>query len=202
VLIDPDLLATLPPREFRAGLYEVIKYGVINSPALFERMAQDSVRVLGMDPLIVEEIVAESVRIKAEVVSTDEKEGGLRRILNYGHTIGHALEAETAYERLLHGEAVAFGMRAVTHLGRILGTASTPDCERMLAAIDAYGRIPDLRGISAESLTARLASDKKTIQGKVHFVLPEGIGKVTVRSGVDPDLVLQATRTALAELCA
>ena len=115
VLIDPAFLETLPPREYRAGLYEVIKAGIIASPALFDRMAHDSQKVLAMDPAVVDEIIAESVRIKAEVVSADEKESGLRRILNFGHTIGHALEAETKYERFLHGEAVAFGMRAAVH---------------------------------------------------------------------------------------
>ncbi len=199
VLVDPDLLATLPKREYQAGLYEVLKYGVISSPALFDRMALEPDRVLGMDPAVVGELVAESVRIKAEVVSADEKESGVRRILNFGHTIGHALEAESSYKLVLHGEAVSFGMRAVTHLGRLIGSASTADCTRILQAINAYGPIPSLAGIRAEALVARLGSDKKTIQGKIHFVLPEAVGKVVVRSGIDPALVLKATRIALAE---
>jgi len=202
VLVDPDVLATLPEREYRAGLYEVIKYGVISSQKLFERMAGDAVKVMAKDPAIIEEIVAESVRIKAEVVSADEKESGLRRILNYGHTIGHALEAETDYKRLLHGEAVAFGMRAVTHLSALNGMLPSTEAARMIAAIDAYGRIPALEGIRAEALVARLGSDKKTIQGKVHFVLAEAVGKVVVRSGIDPELVREATHKTLEELAA
>jgi 3-dehydroquinate synthase len=200
VLVDPDLLATLPEREYRAGLYEVVKCGIIASSKLFERMSSDSGRVIAMDPDVVEEIVAESVRIKAEVVTADEKEGGLRRILNFGHTLGHALEAETKYQRLLHGEAVAFGMRAATHLGRLAGTVSNDEAARMIEAVAAYGPIPKLDGIRAENLVGRLGSDKKTIQGKVHFVLPEAVGRVVIRSGVDPELVLEAARTALAEL--
>jgi len=202
VLVDPDVLATLPEREYRAGLYEVIKYGVISSPGLFERMARDAPKVMAKDPAIVEEIVAESVRIKAEVVSADEKEGGLRRILNYGHTIGHALEAETDYQQFLHGEAVAFGMRAVTHLSVLNGMLDSTVAARMIGAIDTYGRIPALDGIRAEALVARLGSDKKTIQGKVHFVLAEAVGKVVVRSGIDPGLVREATRMSLEELAA
>lgn len=200
VLIDPDVIATLPAREYRAGLYEVLKCGIIRSPKLFERMSADAAKVLAMDAAVVEEIIAESVRIKAEVVSADEKEGGLRRILNYGHTIGHALEAETQYKRLLHGEAVAFGMRAVSHLGRLVGTCSEADAKMMNDAIDAYGALPALDGVTAESLVARLGSDKKTIQGRVHFVLAESIGSVVVRSGIEVPVIREATERALREL--
>jgi 3-dehydroquinate synthase len=202
VLIDPDVLTTLPVREYRAGLYEVLKCGIIRSPGLFERMSRDAAKVLAMDPAIVEEIIAESVRIKAEVVSADEKEGGLRRILNYGHTIGHALEAETQYKRLLHGEAVAFGMRAVSHLGRLTGTCSEADARLMNDSISAYGALPALDGVTVDSLVSRLGSDKKTIQGRVHFVLAECIGSVVVRSGIEESLIREATRCALKELAA
>jgi 3-dehydroquinate synthase len=200
VLIDPDVLETLPKREYRAGLYEVIKTGIIRSPRLFDWLAHDYRKVLGLDAEVVEEVIAESVRIKAEVVSADEKEGDLRRILNFGHTLGHALEAETSYSRLLHGEAVAFGMRAATHLGRQMGLLSDADHRRIVACIDSYGPIPPLDGIGANNLMKRLASDKKTIQGRVHFVLPTGIGAVRITSEVDPRDVLEATETALGEL--
>ena len=197
VLVDPDVLTTLPDREYRAGLFEVVKYGVISSPELFELLTSRSKDVLAGIPDAVDRIVAESVRIKAEVVSADEKESDLRRILNFGHTIGHALEAETKYERFLHGEAVAFGMKAATHLARIAGLLRASDCDAILKTVDLYGPIPSLAGIAAESLAARLVSDKKTIQGKVHFVLPDRIGHVVVRSGISEADVLQATRAAL-----
>ncbi|MCC6589970.1 MAG: 3-dehydroquinate synthase [Bryobacterales bacterium] len=200
VLIDPDLVRTLPAREYRAGLYEVIKSGIIASPDLFETMALEYSAVLSMQPDIVETIIAESVRIKAEVVSADERESDLRRILNFGHTIGHALEAETGYSRLLHGEAVAFGMRAVSHLGRFLGITSEQTHNSILQCIDAYGPIPGLEDILAENLLNRLVSDKKTIQGKVHFVFASSIGRTAIRSGVDPILIRQAIDTALSEL--
>jgi 3-dehydroquinate synthase len=198
VLVDPEVLRTLPEREYRAGLYEVIKHGVIASPDLFELMTRRVDDVLAQQPDLVDRIVAESVRIKAEVVSADEKESDLRRILNFGHTIGHALEAETKYERLLHGEAVAFGMRTATLLAADVGLLNGADCDAILQTVQMYGPIPALDGITAEALTARLGSDKKTIQGKVHFVLPDRIGHAVVRSDIDRAQVLQAVRSALA----
>jgi len=132
------------------------------------------------------------------VVSTDEREGDLRRILNFGHTFGHALEAETGYARFLHGEAVAWGMRVAVYLAESTGHLSAEDAVEILDQIRLYGPIPPLDGIPAENLLARLVHDKKTVQGKVHFVLPVRIGEVTVVSGIDEKLVLQAIRTALA----
>jgi 3-dehydroquinate synthase len=136
--------------------------------------------------------------MKAEVVSSDEREGDLRRILNFGHTFGHALESETQYRRFLHGEAVAWGMRAAIYLGEITGHVSAEDSLEMLNLIKEYGPIPPVNGIAAENLAARLVHDKKTVQGKVHFVLPVRIGEVTVVSGIDEKPVLDAIRSALA----
>jgi 3-dehydroquinate synthase len=146
----------------------------------------------------VDHIIAESVRMKCEVVSSDEREGDLRRILNFGHTFGHALESETGYTRFLHGEAVAWGMRAAIYLGETTGYVSAEDAVEMMEAIAAYGPIPSFDGIRAESLLARLVHDKKTVQGKVHFVLPVRIGEVTVVSGMSEKVVLEAIRSALA----
>jgi len=197
VLIDPSVLETLPEREYRAGLYEVLKAGIIREPALFHYLEEHSAEVLGRAPAAVDYIIAESVRMKAEVVSSDEREGDLRRILNFGHTFGHALEAETGYRRFLHGEAVAWGMRAAIYLGEMTGHASAEDSVDMLNLIAAYGPIPPVRAIPAEKLAARLVHDKKTVQGNVHFVLPVRIGEVTVVSGIDDKLVLDAIRSAL-----
>jgi 3-dehydroquinate synthase len=198
VLIDPDVLATLPDREYRAGLFEVIKYGVIRSAPLFQLLFERRDAVMAKDPAVVDRIVTESVRIKAEVVSADERESDVRRILNFGHTFGHALEAETAYQRYLHGEAVGFGMRAAVHLAKSLGHVPAPDAAGILDVVDRYGPIPALRDIPAERIAARLVKDKKTIQGKIHFVLPKRIGEVAVVSGVDDGAVLSAIRSALA----
>ena len=198
VLIDPEVLRTLPEREYRAGLYEVLKCGVIRSKTLFDQMAFQSADILGQHPGIVESIICESVRIKCEVVTADEKEGDLRRILNFGHTIGHALEAETKYTRFLHGEAVAFGMNAATHLAHLNGTLPLADCNTILNCIELFGPIPKLDGISADTLLNRLGSDKKTLHGKVHFVLPTRIGEVTIVTGIDSELIRKATTAALA----
>jgi 3-dehydroquinate synthase len=198
VLIDPAALDTLPEREYCAGLFEVIKYGVIASPSLFRLLSERQSEVAARLPAVVDEIIAESVRIKAEVVSADEREGGIRRILNFGHTLGHALEAETAYSRFLHGEAVAFGMQAAVHLAESTRHLAPEDGESIRRTIRAYGPIPNLNGIPAANLLERLVADKKTIQGKVHFVLPRKIGEVTVVSGVEEHLVLSAIQASLA----
>jgi 3-dehydroquinate synthase len=196
-LIDPDVLATLPKREYRAGLFEVIKCGIIRSPGLFRLLAEKRAEVLAHAPGVVLEMIGESVRIKAEVVSQDERESGLRRILNFGHTIGHALEAETGYARYLHGEAVAFGMKAAVHLAHKTGHLAEPDGAAILDTIALYGPVSPPYGISAERLAERLKSDKKTRQGSVHFVLPERIGQVTVLSGIPEPVVLSAIQAAL-----
>jgi len=197
VLIDPAVLATLPEREYRAGLYEIVKAGIIREPDLFRFLADRSPEVLARQPQAVDRIIADSVRMKCEVVSADEREGDLRRILNFGHTFGHALEAETGYTRFLHGEAVAFGMRAAACLGQLAVYLSAEDAVEILEMLRLYGPIPPLDGIPAANLLARLVHDKKTVQGKVHFVLPVRIGEVTVVSGLDETLVLESIRSAL-----
>ena len=198
VLTDPAVLDTLPEREYRAGLWEIVKAGIIREAALFDYLAGSRDEVLARKPAAMDHIIAESVRMKAEVVSSDEREGDMRRILNFGHTFGHALEAETEYKRLLHGEAVAWGMRAAIYLGQSTGYVSAEDAVEMLQMIEDYGPIPSLAGIRAENLLARMVHDKKTVQGKVHFVLPVRIGEVTVVSGIENPLVLEAIRSALA----
>jgi 3-dehydroquinate synthase len=197
VLIDPAVLETLPEREYRAGLYEILKAGIIRDPDLFAFLSESHEAVLARDPAAVDRIIADSVRMKVEVVSADEREGDLRRILNFGHTFGHALEAETRYTRFLHGEAVAWGMRAAILLGEMGGYCAAEDCVDMLQLIASYGPIPPLDGISAENLEARLVHDKKTVRGKVHFILPVRIGEVVVTSDVDPLMVREAIRGAL-----
>jgi 3-dehydroquinate synthase len=197
VLIDPAVLDTLPDREYRAGLYEIVKAGIIRDVELFRYLSENSRDVLARTPAAVDRIIEDAVRMKAEVVSSDEREGDLRRILNFGHTFGHALEAETQYTRFLHGEAVAWGMRAAVYLAEMTGHLSAEDSVEILAAIDLYGPIPPVGGIPAGNLVARLVHDKKTIQGKVHFVLPTRVGEVTVVSGVEQKLVLEAIRSAL-----
>jgi len=197
VLIDPEVLRTLPPREYRAGLYEIVKAGVIRDAELFHVMDQCAPAVLAQEPATLERIIAAAVRIKAEVVTADEREGDLRRILNFGHTFGHALEAETRYERFLHGEAVAWGMRAATILAEKTGRLPASEAVSIHSVVAKYGPIPGLDGIEPAHLAARLRSDKKTVQGQVHFVLPVKIGEVAIVSGVEDRLVLESIQAAL-----
>ena len=192
VLIDPDVLRTLSEREYRAGLFEVIKCAIIRDPELFEQLKTQSDAVRARNPDIVDQLIAAAVRVKVEVVSADEREGNLRRILNFGHTIGHAIEAETKYNRFLHGEAVAWGMLAAIRLAELTRDLSASDASSMREMIESYGSLPPADDLDADHLVARLASDKKTLQGKVHFVLPVAIGRVKISSGIEPALVRRA----------
>jgi 3-dehydroquinate synthase len=198
VLIDPAALDSLPEREYRAGIYEVIKCGIIRDRPLFQFLTDERPAVLGRAPAAVTRMIADAVRIKAEVVAADERESDLRRILNFGHTFGHALEAETGYTRFLHGEAVAFGMRAAVYLAQLTGYLSSEDSVDILEVIAAYGPIPELSGVFIDGLMERLLHDKKTVRGTVHFVLPVRIGEVAVVPVVEERLVRQAIRSALA----
>ena len=197
VLIDPQVLASLPDREYCAGLFEIIKCGIIADPDLFEVLRTQHARVLAQNSETLERIISDSVRIKADVVTADEKEGGLRRILNFGHTFGHALEAETGYERLLHGEAVGWGMKAATELSRLEGVLSDADALSINECIDSYHGIPTLGDIDPARIAARLRSDKKTVGGRIHFVLAERIGATRVTADVDEVNVRTAIRTTL-----
>ncbi len=199
VLIDPGVLASLPDREYRAGLYEIIKAGVIRSEPLFRLLSERRDEVLRQSPEVVDWMIAESVRIKAEVVSSDERESGLRRILNFGHTFGHALEAETHYRRFLHGQAVSWGMRAATRLAQSLEMLPPEDSAAIVRVLDAYGPIPKCDGISRVNLQVRLMRDKKTIQNRINFVLPVRIGEAVVRSDVPIAAAQHAIEDSLAE---
>src|SRR5438876_11791563 len=191
VLIDPGVLSTLPNREFRAGLYEALKCGVIGDVELFLRFEQNRDRILKRDPQELEWLIAQSVKLKAEVVSADEHEGGLRRVLNLGHTIGHALEAETGYQRSLHGEAVAWGMIAATNIALSVRRTDSVTAGRIADAILSLGRLPEIN-VNPRKILARLQSDKKTQNGVVHFVLPREIGKVEIANDVPENAVLEA----------
>jgi 3-dehydroquinate synthase len=191
VLIDPEVLSSLPEREYCAGLYEALKCGVIGNPELFREFEQNRAAIAKRDPATMERLIAESVRLKAHVVSVDEKENGLRRVLNFGHTIGHALEAETGYRTLLHGEAVAWGMVAAARIAADVGKLDSKDAERISVATREVGRLPKLE-VRARNIARRLHSDKKTRNGKVHLVLPTEIGKVEIVSDVPEKVVLAA----------
>jgi 3-dehydroquinate synthase len=147
--------------------------------------------ILERDPEVVEQVIADSVRLKASVVSADEREGGLRQVLNFGHTIGHALEAETRYIQLLHGEAVAWGMIAATHIAVAVGKLNSVTAGRITDSIMGLGKLPRMK-FNPANIVKRLRSDKKTRKGVIHFVLPREIGKVEVTSDVPVTIIRSA----------
>ncbi len=178
VIADPNALQTLPHREYRSGLYEVIKYGVIADAELFQFLERRMLALLRRDPAALAWVVTRCIRIKAHVVAKDERERGLRHILNFGHTLGHALEAATRYRRFLHGEAVAWGMLAATLFGLATGRLSESEATRVVRLISNVGPLPSLDGIHATRLRPILAGDKKARSGRILWVLPRRIGKV------------------------
>jgi 3-dehydroquinate synthase len=200
VFADTDLLGTLPPAQLRAGLQESIKAGIIYDAKLFRYMEQNADAILAAkkspDPAVLTRIVAASVRVKADVVSQDEKESGLRMILNFGHTIGHAIEAATNYKQLLHGEAVAWGSIAALNVATARKTIPQKDADRITQLILRYGPLPPFKA-TAEKLVALTSRDKKNRSGIRSFVLPTAIGKTEiVRDVTEPEL-LTATESML-----
>ena len=181
VLADPDTLRTLPPREWTAGLAEVIKYGMIADEAFFAYLEQHMDRLLKLDAEPVGHIIARSCEIKASVVAQDERESDLRRILNYGHTIGHALESLGGYRKLIHGEAVAIGMVQEADLARHLGRCAPDVVERQRALVSRAGLPDAMPAATFHQLWAAMQHDKKVAQGRVHCVLPERIGRVVIQ---------------------
>ncbi len=191
VFIDPATLASLPVREYRAGLFEALKAGIIRDRRIFEFMEENRERILRRDPGSLEWLIAEAVRVKAAVVGEDERERGVRRILNLGHTLGHALEAETGYRRFLHGEAVAWGMVGAAMIAAGMQRISSGTAQRIISAVLAYGPLPKVN-VRPRAILRRLLQDKKTVHDRVHFVLPVEIGKVEIVNDVPEKAVLQA----------
>ncbi|MFL6427373.1 MAG: 3-dehydroquinate synthase [Acidobacteriaceae bacterium] len=195
VLADTTVLRTLPPAELRAGLFESLKAGLIYDAALFEFIEQHTESLLRQEAAPLTHVIAESVRIKACVVSQDEREAGLRMILNFGHTVGHAIEALTHYRGLLHGEAVGWGMRVAVEASRMRELPSA-EADRILAAIDAFG-LPPLPRLTARRLLNAAAGDKKRIGGIRHLVLLERIGQAQVANDLTDGELLQAIQRGL-----
>lgn len=183
VFADVGVLETLPPRELRAGLFESVKAGIIRDPGLFRFLESNRESILACDPAALKRVVGASIAMKAEVVGIDERESGLRMILNFGHTLGHAIEAVTGYKKLLHGEAIAWGMLAALRISRSRHLLSEKDAHRMEQLIRAYGPLPRFRARIPELLEAA-GRDKKNTAGTRRFVLTPGIGKAIVVENV------------------
>ena len=185
VWIDTATLASLPRREFLSGLGEVIKYGVIWDEEFFAYLETNRDKILQLAPDALTHIVRRSCEIKSEVVSKDERESGLRAILNYGHTIGHAIETITGYKKYLHGEAVSIGMYLEAKLSHQIGLLEKKAVARIKALIDSYELPSEMPGeIEINDLIEKMQIDKKTVGGKMHFVLPEIVGSVRIHSGI------------------
>lgn len=195
VFADVQTLQTLPERELRAGLYESIKAAIIRDARLFSYLERNSASILARDPKALEHVIAASIRIKADVVGEDERENGVRMILNLGHTLGHALEAATSYRRYLHGEAVGLGMIAAVHIGLLRKTLSAAQAARIVELIALYGPLPKAT-FNATHLLAASARDKKNSAGVRRFVLPVGIGNAIVVEDVT-DTELRAAASAM-----
>ena len=196
VFADIGVLATLPDRELRAGLMESVKAGIIRDRSLVRFMEEHAEEVLGRDPKALEKVIAASIRMKAGVVSQDERESGLRMILNFGHTVGHALEQATGYKTLLHGEAVGWGMVAALYVARERGTITGRQLERLEKLIHLYGPLPALK-LRASKVVASTGSDKKNVGGVRRFVLPLGIGDAGVVEDVTAAELEAAVRYVL-----
>jgi 3-dehydroquinate synthase len=196
VVSDPLCLATLPRREFRSGLYEVVKYGVIASRGLFDLLVKDTKAVLARTPAVLVPAIVESCRIKADVVTKDERESGLRRILNFGHTIGHALEALTGYRRFRHGEAIAHGMLGAADLAAARGALSGDDQEALAALITKLGPLPAVNDLGIGDALEAIRRDKKVLHGRLHYVIATSIGTTATVDDVTEDEL----RAALARL--
>lgn len=195
VVIDPSLLKTLPSREFRAGMAEVIKYGVIWDQDLFTKLEAGD-RLDSLDYVsdeLLETIITRSCQAKAEVVSQDEKEAGLRAILNYGHTIGHAVESLTNYKQFVHGEAVAIGMVAAGKIAVEMGLWTKEQAQRQDTLIVKTGLPTEIPSkLTVEDILETIKSDKKVKAGKVRFILPTSIGEVIITDQVTPEIVISA----------
>jgi 3-dehydroquinate synthase len=195
VVIDPEFLGSLPRREFRAGLYEVVKYGVIASRPLFERLQAGMKALFAREPDVLVPVIADCCRIKGAVVEQDERESGPRRALNFGHTLGHALEAATKYRRFRHGEAVGYGMLAAANLAVTRGAMPAADRDALRELIAQMGPMPSVADLSAAQVVEAVSRDKKVIAGHLHFVLPTAIGAITTVTDVTPDELIAAARS-------
>jgi len=196
VFIDIDTLRTLPEREFYSGMAEIIKYGVIADGRLFDTLQVDRQDILAHGDSLVK-IIKRSCEIKADVVSKDEREAGLRAILNYGHTIGHAIETVTGYKKYLHGEAVSIGMVAAADIAVKIGIMKRREAERIRELVEMYnlpGTVPD--DLNAGDLISAMAIDKKAKAGRLNFVLPESIGTVRIENDVDKKLIEEVLKSS------
>jgi 3-dehydroquinate synthase len=194
VAVDPSLVDTLPRREFRAGLYEVVKYGMIADRALFDRVAANLTALFARQTFVLEPVIAACCRIKAAIVENDEREHGMRRILNFGHTAGHALEAVTKYRRFRHGEAVGYGMLAASELAVARGAMQSEDRDALARLVVQMGPLPPVGDLTAAQVVQAMRRDKKVLNGRLRFIVTPKIGEAVVLDDVSEKELTQALR--------
>jgi 3-dehydroquinate synthase len=194
VVIDPAFLKTLPARELQSGAYEVLKCAVLADRALFEALGDAPERLSAWERVDLENAIASACRIKAEIVEKDEREDGLRRVLNLGHTLGHALESVTRYRRFTHGEAVGWGLIGAAWIARRRGVLGESAYDAIAAAVDRLGPRPRLSDLDGAQVLQAVRRDKKVRAGKLAFVLPTRIGRVVVEPDVQPSEVTRALK--------
>ncbi len=192
VLIDSATLSTLPRRELLSGLAEVVKCGAIADPKLFATLERKAREILGLNPEVLIPAIVACCRIKARVVEQDEREEGFRAILNFGHTIGHALETMAHYRKMSHGEAVAIGMAAAARISSAMKLCKVEDAQRVLGLLSKLGLPTSAPYLSKGRLLEQISRDKKVRDGRVRFVLMRGIGQVEIRDDVPQELILEA----------
>ncbi len=197
VIADPLLLLTLPRREFHSGLYEAIKYGVIRNAGLFDLINAKHSQFPQREKSSLEQMIMECASIKAEIISKDEHETGLRMILNYGHTIGHALESSTRYKRLTHGEAIGHGMIMATKLAEQLGKINPEEAQRITQSVQGLSPLPSLNSLRWDRVFRHMLADKKIVDQCLRFILPLRVGLVEIVSDVPKSAVESVVRAYL-----
>ena len=199
VFIDIETLKTLPVREIKSGLGEVVKYGVISDEKFFEYLEQNAEKIFELNPEVMNHIIKKSCEIKADVVGKDEKENDLRRILNFGHTIAHAIEEETNYKKYTHGEAVAVGMIGAALISEKIGWIDSAKVERLKNLISTLGMVTAAEGCEVDKIFSATFRDKKTVGGKINWVLMKNFGRVEIFSDVPENIVKNSVKNILKE---
>jgi 3-dehydroquinate synthase len=195
VLADPVVLKSLPPRAFLSGFYEVAKHAVISGPSLFSLMEKAAGRLRPGSDGMLDSLLVRAAQVKVEIVNRDEHEADLRRLLNLGHTFGHALEEATGYRRFLHGEAVGWGLLCAARLGVLLKMLDAKESERISALVRRVGPLPSIGDLASAKIKRLFPRDKKAVAGQIHWVVPEKIGKVRVVRDVPIEAAAEALRS-------
>lgn len=194
VLADPVVLKSLPARAFLSGFYEVAKHAVLSGPSLFSLMEREVGNLRPGGNGILERLLVRAAQVKVEVVNRDEQEADLRRLLNLGHTFGHALEEATGYRRLLHGEGVGWGLLCAARLGVLLDMLDAKEADRIAGLVRRIGPLPSIRDLAPARIMRLVPRDKKAVGGQIHWVVPEKIGKVRIVGDVPIRLAAEALR--------